>query len=205
MMKTTLRIGVLAAAMTASACVSVLPEAAPPKPRFHIMSASSDVLAGEALSWSLVIDEPRATRVYDNSRVAVASAPGRTEYLSGAEWADRAPRLFQTALVQTFQDAGRIIAVGDRNAIPVARYVLQTDIRQLELNVASGANTAVVSVFARFSDGKGAVYAARRFDANVNAGSSKPDAVFTAFDAAFDTVLTDIVAWSYEVGANAKS
>ena len=199
-----LHIAAISVACALSGCVSVLPQAAPPKPRFHIAAADASDLVGASLKWSLVIDDPRATRVYDSVRIAVAAAPGRIEYLAGAEWADRAPRLFQTALTQTFEDAGRVIAVGDRSAIPVADYVLQTDMRQMELAV-SGGNAAVVSVYARLSNGKGKVYAAKKFDATVKAKSSNPNDVFNAFDAAFDEVITGIVGWTFDEGERAAS
>ncbi len=181
-------------------CVSVLPEAAPAKPRLHIAAAEADALAGAPLSFSLVVDDPRATRVYDTTRIAVAAAPGRIEYLAGAEWADRAPRLFQTALIQTFEDAGRILAVGDRSAVPVADLVLQTDIRRMEFTVANGDRAAVVSVYARLTNGKGAVYAAQKFEARAPARSSDADVVYEAFDAAFDKVIVGLVGWAYETG-----
>ncbi len=193
-----------ALAFLAAGCVSVLPEAAPPKPRFHIAPAEVDALSGPRLSFSLVVDEPRATRVYDSVRIAVASAPGRIEYLGGAEWADRAPRLFQTAIVQTFEDAGRIIGVGDRTAIPVADLVLQTDIRRMEVSVGGGQPAADVSVYARLSDGKGTVYAARKFDARVAASSTEPDDAYRAFDAAFDEVIAALVGWVYDEGEALK-
>jgi len=203
-MKMLLKSFALLSAVFATACVSILPEAAPAKPRFHIAAAEGGALAGEPLPFSLVVDDPRATRVYDSVRIAVSAAPGRIEYLPGAEWADRAPRLFQTAMVQTFEDAGRILAVGDRVAIPVADLVLQTDIRRLEVDV-EGADAAVVSVYARLSNGKGTVYAARKFDARVSAASTKPDAVYSAFDMAFDQVITEIVAWTFDAGADARA
>lgn len=192
------------AALSLMGCVSVLPEAAPPKPRFHITPANVSTIEGDTLAWSLVIDDPRATRVYDTVRIAVTPAPGRTEYLGGAEWADRAPRLFQTALVQTFEDAGRIIAVGDRNAIPVADLVLQTDIRRMDLAVNAGNEQAVVSIYARLSDGKGNVFAAKRFDARAVANSTKPTDVYAAFDNVFGEILVDLVRWSYEEGNAAQ-
>jgi len=181
-------------------CVSVLPEAAPAKPRLHISAADADALMGEPLSFSLVIDDPRATRVYDTTRIAVAASPGRIEYLAGAEWADRGPRLFQTALIQTFEDAGRILAVGDRSAVPVADLVLQTDIRRMELAVSGGGQAAVVSVYARLTNGKGDVYAAKKFEARAPAGSSGAGDVYEAFDAAFDEVIAGLVGWAYETG-----
>lgn len=192
------------AALFSAGCVSILPEAQAPKPRFHIAAADAGALSGDALPFSLVVEEPRATRVYDTVRIAVSSAPGRIEYLGGAEWADRAPRLFQTALVQTFEDAGRILAVGDRIALPVADIVLQTDLRNMELSVEGGDRAAVVSVFARLTDGKGTVYAAKKFDARVAAGSTEPEDVYRAFDGAFDQVIAGIVDWSYEAGSDIK-
>ncbi|WDI32039.1 ABC-type transport auxiliary lipoprotein family protein [Hyphococcus flavus] len=203
MMNRLVRIFACAAPLFAIGCVSVLPEAAPPKPRFHIEAANTEALSGAPLNWSLVIDDPRATRVYDTVRIAVAPAPGRIEYLGGAEWADRAPRLFQTALTQTFEDAGRIISVGDRLALPVADIVLQTDIRRMELDVSNGKN-AVVEVYARLTDGKGTVYAARKFEGRGNAGSTNPNAVYDGFEAAFGEILTSIVEWSYAEGVAAR-
>jgi len=192
----------LAGMLATVACVSVLPQAAAPKPRFHITAADASALEGATLDWSLVIEDPRATRVYDSVRIAVSPGPGKIEYLAGAEWADRAPRLFQTALTQTFEDAGRILAVGDRLAIPVADVVLQTDIRRMELDV-TGDRAAVVEIYARLTNGKGTVFSARKFEARIGAGSTQPDAVYGAFHSAFDTVLTDIVAWSYAEGRKA--
>lgn len=190
----------LALAAALSGCVSVLPEAAPAKPRLHITAPDPGALTGEPLDFSLVVDDPRSTRVYDTTRIAVAAAPGRIEYLASAEWADRAPRLFQTALIQTFEDAGRILAVGDRLAVPVADLVLQTDVRRMEFEVSGRDNTAIVSVYARLSNGKGTVYAARKFEARAPARSSTPDEVYQSFDAAFDEVITGIVGWAYEAG-----
>lgn len=189
------------AAVLTTACVSVLPEAAPPKPRFHISSADADGLGGASLDWSLVIDDPRATRVYDTVRIAVSPGPGKIEYLAGAEWADRAPRLFQTALTQTFEDAGRILTVGDRLAIPVADFVLQTDIRRMEMDVSSGDRAAVVEIYARLTDGRGTVFAARKFESRKASNGINPDAAYQAFDGAFDEVLASIVDWTYTEGS----
>ncbi len=204
MMQVLSRSVLVLSAMLAAGCVSVLPEAAPAKPRFHIVAAAAGGLTGEPLDFSLVIDEPRSTRVYDSVRIAVASAPGRIEYLAGAEWADRAPRLFQTALIQTFENAGRILAVGDRSSLPIADLVLQSDIRRMELSVENG-EAADISVYARLSDGKGRIYAAKKFEARVNASSTRADDVYAAFSQGFDQIVTDMVAWAYEEGERASA
>ena len=205
MMKLMLRTLTIIGAFFASGCISLLPETAPPKPRYHIEAVSEASLQGDALDWSLVIEDPRTTRVYDSVRIAVTPAPGKVEYFAGAQWADRAPRLFQTALVQTFEDSGRILAVGDRGAVPVGDIVLQTDIRAMELNVRNGARDVKVTVYARIADGKGGVQAARRFDASAPAGSEDPDAIVAAFNDAFQSLIVDLAAWTFDEGARAAA
>ncbi|MEM9495544.1 MAG: ABC-type transport auxiliary lipoprotein family protein [Pseudomonadota bacterium] len=188
-------------AVFVSGCVSLLPETAPPKPRYQIDAIDAGAAAGPAVEWSLVVEDPRTTRAFDTVKVAVAPAAGKIEYFSGAEWADRAPRLFQTALIQSFEDTGRILGVGDRAAVPIADIVLQTDIRELVVDAKSGGETPSLSIYARLTDGKGRVYAARRFDARGAASGGDADAIMAAFGAAFDTVITDIVTWSLDEGA----
>lgn len=199
------RLLLIAFAFAASGCVSLLPETAPPKPRYHITTPDTAALEGDRLNWSLVIDDPRTTRAYDSVRVAVTPAPGKIEYFAGAEWADRAPRLFQTALVQTFEDAGRIIAIGDRGAVPVGDVVLQTDIRRMHYDVRNRSGQADVAIYARLGDGKGGVYAVRRFMASTPANSDNADAVIAAFNTSFENLIPEIVSWTYEQGEAAVS
>ena len=170
MMRQKLPIPLIFMAVATSGCVSLLPETAPPKPRYHITAPDTATLEGAPLAWSLVIDDPRTTRIYDSIRIAVTPAAGKIEYFAGAEWADRAPRLFQTALVQTFEDSQRILAVGDRGAVPVGDFVLQTDIRRLHFDVRDSQGQAHIDIYARLGDGKGAIHAARGFRASVPVG-----------------------------------
>lgn len=194
----------LSLAMFVSGCVSLLPETTPPAPRYHIAAFSDPRLEGAPLDWSLTVEDPRAARVYDTTRIAVSAAPGRIEFLPGVEWADRAPRLFQIALVQTFEDAGRILSVGDRTTIPVADIVLETDIRRMEAALQNGGRDVRVSVFARLGDGRGRVYAARLFETAAPAAGRNGDGVARAFNDAFQRMMPEIVLWTYEEGAAAK-
>ncbi len=199
------RIVAIAASLFSASCVSLLPETAPPKPRYHISAADASALQGAPLGWSLVVDDPHTTRVYDSARIAVSTGPGKIEYLAGGEWADRGPRLVQAALVETFQDSGRILAVGDRSAVPIGDIVLQTDIRAMHLDAHHGDPVSTVVIYARLSDGKGGVYAARRFDAAAPARSVRADDVVAAFDAAFTAAISELVAWTYAEGDRAVS
>lgn len=198
-MKQIIRGVVFGLAFFASGCVSLLPETSPPKPRYHISAVNADALAGARVDWSLVVEDPHTTRVYDTTRIAVSTAPGKIQYFAGAEWADRAPRLFQTALVQSLEDSGRIITVGDRGAVPIADYVLQTDLRAIQLNIRKG-RAASVSIYARLTDGKGKIYAAKLFEMSAPAASDRADEVVAAFDNAFASAIAGIVTWALEEG-----
>ncbi len=195
----------LSFALFASGCVSLLPETPPPAPRYHIAAAAGAALEGAPLDWSLTVEDPRAAGIYNTTRIAVSSAPGKIEFLTGAEWTDRAPRLFRIALVQTFEDAGRILAVGDRTAIPLGDIVLETDIRRMEMFLQNGSKEARLSIFARLSDGKGEIYAARLFDAASPARGADADAAVAALNDAFAQVIPDIAAWTYEKGDAARA
>ncbi len=198
------RLPLILMALVASGCVSLLPETAPPKPRYHIAEFDTAALQGNRLNWSLVVDDPRTTRIYDSMRIAVTPAPGKIEYFAGAEWADRAPRLFQIALVQTFEDSGRILAVGDRGAVPVGDFVLQTDIRRLHFDVRNNEGQATIDIYARLGNGKGTVHAAKGFRASVPVDGEGADEIIAAFNQGFQSLIPELVAWTYEQGEAAK-
>ncbi len=199
------RLPLLLMALAASGCVSLLPETAPPKPRYHITSPNTDALQGDRLTWSLVVDDPRTTRIYDSIRIAVTPAPGKIEYFAGAEWADRAPRLFQIALVQTFEDSRRILAVGDRGAVPVGDFVLQTDIRRLHYDVRDNHGHAQIDIYARLGDGRGQIHAARDFRASIPVNGDDADQIIAAFNDGFQSLIPELVTWTYDQGDAAHS
>lgn len=203
MSKAKIRWTLAAVVFLTAGCVSLLPETAPPKPRYHISAIDAGTIQGPSVDWSLIVDDPRSTRIYDSVRIAVSTAPGKVEYFAGGEWADRAPRLFQTALVQTFENSGRILAVGDHAALPVGDIVLQIDIRALQLDVKSGGPVSSVSVYTRLTDGKGSIYAARLFGASEPARSDAADDVVAAMNTVLNGVIAEIVAWTYDEGDKA--
>lgn len=200
MMNTMRHMLIAGAALAATGCISLLPETAPPKPRYQITSIDTASLEGGRLDWSLVVDDPRTTRVYDSVRVAVMPSAGKVEYFGEAEWADRAPRLFQIALIEAFEDSGRILAVGDRNAVPLADVVLQTDIRRMHYDVRNRDGAVDVSIYARLGDGKGRVYAAKVFQQTSPVNGRQADDVIAAFNAAFSELIPAMATWTYDQG-----
>ena len=64
----------------------------------------------------LVVEEPRAAGALATQSIAIRTDPVELQYFAGARWTERAPRLIQTLLVESFENTGKIVAVG-REAI----------------------------------------------------------------------------------------
>lgn len=185
----------LAAAL--SACVSVLPEAAPASARFTVSDVQVETAAAP-VSWTLGVEEPEATLAYNSAKIALSRAPGRIEYYAGGEWVDRAPRLFGVALVRSFENTGAIRGVGSRLTLPVSTYILQTDVRKLGVRMTNGERVAEVEVFARLTNGRSAIHASRLFSAAEPASGDSGSAAAAALDAGLSAIQRDIIAWTLE-------
>lgn len=192
----------LLASIALAGCVNVLPQARPAAPRY-LIEPVKQAATGEAVTWSLAVDDPLATRAYDSPKIAAMREPGRLEFLGNGEWADRAPRLLQTAIIRSFENSGRILGVGDRTTLVSPTYILQTDIRNLEADYLSGAPQARIAVFARLVNGRGKVVAAKLFERRADAEGVTPADLARAFDAAAGRVIGEVLAWTFEEGEKA--
>ncbi len=191
-------------ALTLSACVSVLPEAAPPSARYTVSDVTVETLSAP-VAWTLGVEEPDATLAYNTAKIALTRGPGRIEYYSGGEWVDRAPRLFGIALVRSFENTGAIKGVGSRLTLPVSTYVLQTDVRRLGVVHGGGEKRAEVTVFARLTNGRSAIHASKLFSAVEPVAADNPQAAAAALDAGLSAIQREVVAWTLEEAGRAPA
>jgi cholesterol transport system auxiliary component len=185
-----------AAAVLLASCVSVLPEAAPPSARYQVTDVT---IAGEGrapVAWTLGVEEPEATLAYNTAKIALSREPARVEYYAGGEWVDRAPRLFGAALVRSFENTGLIRGVGNRIALPVSTYALQTDVRKLTITQGNGARSADVAIFARLTNGRSVIHASKLFTASEPLGADNAGAAAIALNKGLDKVQRDLVDWT---------
>lgn len=144
---------------------------------------------------TLVVAEPSALQVLDSDRIIVREAGGALSYLGGGQWADRLPKLVQTRLIQTFENASRIGAVGRPGERISADFQLNTDIRSFMVDAERG--EAVVEITAKLvRDRNGRIGGGRVFQARVPVGSVEPAGASQALDRAFSQVLIEIVRWA---------
>jgi cholesterol transport system auxiliary component len=61
----------------------------------------------------ILIAEPQALKALDSENIVVRSDASSIQYLGGAQWGDRLPKIVQARLVQAFENSGRFGGAGD--------------------------------------------------------------------------------------------
>ena len=144
----------------------------------------------------LVVNEPGALAILDTDRIVVRPGGGQVAQLAGAQWADRLPKLLQARIVQSFENANRLRAVGRPGDRISADYQLVIDVRSFNLTAASAASAEVEISAKIVQDRTGRVMAARVFRASVPAASSEGAEAVRAIDEAFNRVAVELVVWA---------
>lgn len=146
----------------------------------------------------LVIAEPVALAGYDSEKIVVRPNPAEAAQLSDAQWQDRLPKLMQARILQSFENASRLRAVG-RPADKIATdFALVTEVRAFEISIADG--TAVVEVAAKIvRERTGRIVAARVFRTTVPAPATEGASAIAALNEAFVKLEHELVLWATRV------
>jgi phospholipid/cholesterol/gamma-HCH transport system substrate-binding protein len=144
----------------------------------------------------LAVAEPVALIVFDTQKLVLRSPSGyRTQMGGNVQWADTLPKLIQTRIVQSFENALSPTSVGRASDSFSADRQLLMDVRSFEL-VTSEQPVATVEVAARIVGEGNRVLDARTFSESAPAASSEPAAAAAALDQAFGKIASQIVAWA---------
>ncbi len=143
---------------------------------------------------SIVVSEPVGIQPFEADRIIVRQAGGSLSFLGGGQWADRLPRLIQTRIIQSLENAGRLRSVSRPGDKVVADFQLISEIRAFDIQTATG--EAVVDLSLKLvADGTGRVAAARIFTARVPVAAVDAGSGARALDQALVTVLGEVVRW----------
>jgi cholesterol transport system auxiliary component len=171
----------------AAACSSA------PAPTTYDLSAPTSRIRG-ASGIQLLVAEPAAVQALAGQQIIVRDASGSITFLGGGQWADSLPRLVQTRLINTFENASQIRGVARPNSGAVADVQLVPEIRSFE--IATPGNEAVVQVSVKIlSDQTGRILFGRIFNARVPVAAVDAAAAARGLDEALSAVMPDIVRW----------
>ncbi|HEY6633626.1 MAG TPA: ABC-type transport auxiliary lipoprotein family protein [Rhizobiaceae bacterium] len=147
----------------------------------------------------ILIAEPSALKALDGQNIVISPAPGNIEFLKGAQWADRLPKVVQAKLAETFQRSGEFRGVGRPGEGLAIDYQVIVDIRSFQVRVDGGAS-AEVELFVRLlNDRNGTVRAGKVFTATAPIAGQGNAAYVAALDAAFGQAAVEIVDWTGKI------
>lgn len=201
---------VAVASMALSGCAGLtLIETGPPPKVFDLKATTRFDDGLPDVDWQLVVEEPTAALAVDTDRIAVKT-DFELQYYAGARWSDRAPRMVQTRLLESFENSGHILAVG-RQAIGFrGDYTLRTELREFQAeynetygnapSAEGGADVQpVVNVRMNFKiirQPAAKIVASATFRCERLANGSSLIAGVAGFDETLDWVLRQSVGWT---------
>jgi cholesterol transport system auxiliary component len=144
----------------------------------------------------ILIAEPSALKALDGQNIVISPAPGNIQYLKGAQWADRLPRVIQARLAETFQRSGEFRGVGKPGEGLAIDYQVIVEIRAFEARVDGNARGEVELFVRLLNDRNGVVRAEKTFTAIAPVTGEGNDAYVGALDAAFGQAAVEIVDWT---------
>ena len=86
-------------------CIPELPGSGAPPKLYDLTPKSTFAADLPRADWQLIIEIPIAPASLDTNRIALRRAPTTIEYFKGVSWVDRAPRMVQTLLVESFENS----------------------------------------------------------------------------------------------------
>lgn len=185
-------------ALGLSACTGLMPGSGP-APDLYTLSPKSSFDTGlPEVSWQLVVEVPFASGGLATQSIALRSNALELRYFAGARWIERAPRLVQTLLVESFENTGRIVAVG-RAADLRSDFNLKSELREFQAEYESEAAPPLIRVRLNakiVQQPQREIIASANFEATARAAGTNMAGIITAFDEAFGKVLRRVVEWT---------
>ena len=198
------RLGALAAATgLLTGCLGSL---GGPKTDVQIFSPATAVTVDEswpAVDWRLTVGPPGANQLLDSPRIAVRPSPDRLQTYKGARWVDSGPEVLQTAIVQAFEDSGKIPGVSRFGGGNRGDFALLTELRAFETVYGADGPQVVIELQARLLQFRpGEIAASRRFRVAVPTAPDV-DSVVAAFGRAMSQMSGELVGWTLAEGERA--
>ncbi|MDA7964008.1 ABC-type transport auxiliary lipoprotein family protein [Ruegeria sp.] len=150
----------------------------------------------------IVVEEPTATAAVNTDQIAIQPTLLQVQYLPRARWVDRAPLIVQALMVESFENSGKVAAVGRSTVGLRADYVIAPDLREFQgIVVGETEDTKTIRVEVRMNikiideyDDK--IIASSSFQEFVVAASDDTADLVEAFDVALGKAMRDAVEWS---------
>jgi len=162
------------------------------------LDAARDFRGSGRIRGQLAVAEPVALAALDSEKIVVRPTPAEAAAMPDAQWQDRLPKLMQARIIESFENAGALRAVGRPGERFATDYVLTTDVRAFEISAAD--SSAVIEIAAKIMrDRSGRVMAARVFRIAVPSTEHAGPSAIAALNEAFGKFERELVLWATRV------
>jgi len=179
-------------------CNGLIPQA-PPSNLYTLSPKTTFQAEMPRVDWQLVVEEPFAAGGLDTHRIAIMTNPYEIKYYADARWAERAPRMVQTLLVESFENTGRIVAVGRQSIGLRSDFNIKSELREFQAELSKGEIVPDIRVAINaklIAQPNQQIVASASFERREKAAGPDMLSVVAAFDAALGYVMREIVQWT---------
>ena len=143
----------------------------------------------------LIVPEPTALSAFDNDKLQVRGATADKPSLEGTQWPDSLPKLVQVRILQSFENAHYLQAIGRGPEGLRSDFQLLLDIRGFHIQ-AGAALSADLEVSGKVVSTDGRIVAAQVFKTSVPVASLDPLVAAKALSDALESIASEIVVWT---------
>lgn len=191
--------GLLALTAALSACGFTLPGSGPAPDIYDLSPKNSFDEDLPKIKLQLVVEEPSSARGIDSDRITLRPSPIKIKYFAGARWVDRAPRMVQILLVESFENTGKIVAVGRQSIGLRPDFSIKSDLREFQAEYFEAGGKPRIHVrlnvkLIKMPEAR--IVASRTFDQTEPASGKEITAIVQSFDDTLGKVMRQSVEWT---------
>jgi cholesterol transport system auxiliary component len=187
---------VVLAVSLAAGCAKMFTE--PPRPLYRLTAPADFPATTRHVAAQLAIAAPYAPAAIDTARIAMSRSPTSLDYLADGDWTDRASRLVQTALIETFENSRAFTAIGSDSLDLRPDFIIEGDLRHFEAvyDSPSAPPTVWVQIAVKLVKvPQHTILAETLISARQPASTNTTPDIVLAFDGAMAGAAKQIVAW----------
>ena len=191
-----LSLGLLVA--LSSAC-SILPK--PENAQVYRLPASTSASSVAPVSWSLRLNKPLASDVFNLPRIAVVPEGNQISTYRGARWTDPVPVLLRNRMLDAFQRDGRVPRLSADDSNLQADYELAGELQAFQSEYTAEGISVVIRLDARLVDGRSQrILASRHFEVRQPQADKQVPAVVSGLGQVTDRLMAQLLDWTVAQG-----